>query len=234
MSEQSQSPAPDPTDLLARWGLQGRIAQEQQRDRWIASLPDPPEDQHQEMIDQFLVDRGLLSASAIQRWLRQDGLSQQDLLAQALRHRHWLAVCEKECGRQLPSYFLQRKSQLDQVSYSILPLPEEELSLELYLRIREQESDFETVLKQTPPYPELGERGSFGPVALSDLPEGLAQLLRVSQPGQLWPPKPIANGWALVRLDSSKPAVLDALLRRQLLLELGDQLLRSPEPPRGE
>ena len=225
MSEQRQSPAPDPTVLLARWGLRGRIAQEQQRDRWIASLPDPPEDQHQEMVDQFLVDRGLLSASAIQRWLRQDCLSQQDLLAQAQRHRHWLAVCEKECGRQLPSYFLQRKAQLDRVCYTILPLSDEELSLELYLQIKARETAFETVISSTPPDPRLGDRGSFGPVALSDLPEGLAQLLRVSQPGQLWPPKPIANGWALVRLDSSKPAVLDAPLRRQLLLELGAQLL---------
>lgn len=62
-------------------------------------------------------------------------------------------------------------------------------------------------------------------MALAELPEGLAQLLRVSQPGQLWPPKPIQQGWILVRLDQSQPAMLDQRLRRRLLLELGQQLL---------
>ena len=85
------------------------------------------------------------------------------------------------------------------------------------------------MLAQAPQHPELGERGRFGPVALAELPEGLAQLLRVSQPGQLWPPKSINNGWVLVRLEESRPAVLDQALRRGLLLELGEGLL-SQQP----
>jgi hypothetical protein len=93
------------------------------------------------------------------------------------------------------------------------------------MQLKEGEISFESLLQQLPPQPELGPRGQQGPVALAELPEGLAQLLRVSQPGQLWPPKPIQNGWILVRLDQSRPAVLDQRLRRRLLLELGQQLL---------
>lgn len=65
---------------------------------------------------------------------------------------------------------------------------------------------------------------------LAELPEGLAELLRVSRPGQLWPPKPIQQGWLIVQLDQSQPAVLDQSLRRRLLLEMGETLLKPDSP----
>ena len=99
------------------------------------------------------------------------------------------------------------------------------------MQIKEGEISFEALLQKLPAQPDLGPRGEQGPVALSELPEGLAQLLRVSQPGQLWPPKPIQQGWILVRLEESKPAILDQQMRRRLLLELGYQLLNQDVIP---
>jgi len=206
-----------------------RLDWEQRRDRWLQGIPAPPEEQHPSLVQAYLADLELRTPAAVQAWMQREAVGEADLLARAVRHAQWLAVCERHCGPQIPSYFLKRKSQLDRVSYTILPLAEQELCSELYLRLREQETDFDTVLAQAPQHPELGERGRFGPVALAELPEGLAQLLRVSQPGQLWPPKPINNGWVLVRLEESRPAVLDQALRRRLLLELGEGLL-SQQP----
>jgi len=202
-----------------------RLDWEQRRDRWLQGIPAPPEEQHPSLVQAFLADLELRTPAAVQAWMQREAVGEADLLVRALRQAQWLAVCERQCGPQIPSYFLKRKSQLDRVSYTILPLAEQELCSELYMRLREQETDFDTVLAQAPQHPELGERGRFGPVALAELPEGLAQLLRVSQPGQLWPPKPINNGWVLVRLEESRPAVLDQALRRRLLLELGEGLL---------
>jgi len=206
-----------------------RLDWEQRRDRWLQGIPAPPEEQHPSLVQAYLADLELRTPAAVQAWMQREAVGEADLLARAVRHAQWLAVCERHCGPQIPSYFLKRKSQLDRVSYTILPLAEQELCSELYLRLREQETDFDTVLTEAPQHPELGERGRFGPVALAELPEGLAQLLRVSQPGQLWPPKPINNGWVLVRLEESRPAVLDQALRRRLLLELGEGLL-SQQP----
>jgi hypothetical protein len=204
-----------------------RLEWEQRRDRWLQGIPAPPEEQHPQLVQAYLADLELRTPAAVQAWMQREAVGETDLLVRALRQALWLAVCERQCGPQIPSYFLKRKSQLDRVSYTILPLAEQELCSELYLQLREQETDFDTVLAQAPQHPELGERGRFGPVALAELPEGLAQLLRVSQPGQLWPPKPINNGWVLVRLEESRPAVLDQALRRRLLLELGEGLLRQ-------
>ena len=216
-------------EQLAGWGLAQRLEWERRRDQWLQAVPPPPEEQHQQLVQAYLADLELRTPAAVQAWLQREAVGEADLLVRALRHAQWLAVCERHCGPQIPSYFLKRKSQLDRVSYTILPLAEQELCSELYLRLREQETDFATVLEEAPQHPELGERGRLGPVALAELPEGLAQLLRVSQPGQLWPPKPINGGWVLVRLEESRPAVLDQALRRRLLLELGEGLL-SQQP----
>ena len=216
-------------EQLAGWGLAQRLEWERRRDQWLQAVPPPPEEQHQQLVQAYLADLELRTPAAVQAWLQREAVGEADLLVRALRHAQWLAVCERHCGPQIPSYFLKRKSQLDRVSYTILPLAEQELCSELYLRLREQETDFATMLEEAPQHPELGERGRFGPVALAELPEGLAQLLRASQPGQLWPPKPINGGWVLVRLEESRPAVLDQALRRRLLLELGEGLL-SQQP----
>ena len=204
-----------------------RLQWEQRRDRWLGGAPSVPEEQFPQLVQEFLDDHDLRGPAAVQAWMQREMVAEADLLARAQRHAQWLAVCERQCGPQIPSFFLKRKSQLDRVSYSILPLAEQELCSELYLRIKEGETSFEAVLQDVPAHPELGERGRIGPVRLGELPEGLAQLLRVSQPGQIWPPKPINNGWVLVRLEESRPAVLDRALRRRLLLELGEELLRQ-------
>ena len=225
MSDFSPTAVPLTPEHLAAWGLAQRLQWEQRRDRWLQGVARPPEDQHPQLVQAFLADLDLRSPAAVQAWMQREAVGEADLLARALRHAQWLAVCERRCGPQIPSYFLKRKAQLDRVTYTILPLAEQELGSELHLQIKEGEADFDAVLAQAPAHPELGERGRFGPVALGELPDGLAQLLRVSQPGQVWPPKPINGGWVLVRLEESRPAVLDQGLRRRLLLELGEGLL---------
>ena len=218
-----------PLETLQAFGLVGKVQQELQRQLWLSALPearDPvPEAELGQLVQAYLADMGLQGQSVVQQWMEQEGLGQAELALRARRHQLWLQVCEQQVGKKLASYFLQRKSNLDEVIYTILPMAELDLCSELHMQLKEGEISFESLLQQLPPQPELGPRGQQGPVALAELPEGLAQLLRVSQPGQLWPPKPIQNGWILVRLDQSRPAVLDQRLRRRLLLELGQQLL---------
>lgn len=223
-----------PLETLQSLGLLGRVQLELQRQRWLASLAEDqdqvPEAELSLQVQTYLSDLGLHSQLQIQYWMEQEGLGENDLALRSRRHHLWLKVCEKKLGKQLASYFLQRKSALDEVVYTVLPLAEQELCSELFMQLKEGETTFEALLQKLPPQPELGPRGQQGPVPLSELPDGLAQLLRVSKPGQLWPPKPIQQGWILVRLDASKPAVLDQPLRRRLLLELGSRLLKSDIP----
>lgn len=231
MSDPSPPAAAVPLNTLQALGLAGRVQLELQRQRLLAALPAASEPVGKAelalQVQALLADLELSSSTAVQQWMRQEGLGEAELAIRARRHHLWLQVCEQHYGKQLASHFLKRKAELDQVTYTLLPVAEQELCSELYLQLKEGETSFEQLLQQLPPQPELGTRGRQGPVALSELPEGLAQLLRVSQPGQLWPPKPIQNGWVLLRLEESKPAVLDQRLKRRLLLELGQQLINQ-------
>jgi len=234
MGDPSQAAAAIPVDTLQALGLAGRVQLELLRQHWLATLAaaKAPIDEAELslQVQSYLADQGLSSASRVQHWMQQEGLNQSELAIRAQRHHLWLQVCDQHCGKKLASHFLQRKNDLDQVVYTVLPIAEQELCSELYMQLKEGETTFDALLQNLPAHPELGPRGQQGPVALSDLPEGLAQLLRVSQPGQLWPPKPIQQGWILVRLEESRPAVLDQPLRRRLLLELGQELLNRDQP----
>lgn len=223
-----------PLDTLQALGLAGRVQLELRRQRWLAALPEAQqplaEAELSLQVQAYLSDLGLSDQASVQHWMAQEGLNQAELALRARRHQLWLKVCEQQLGRKLASYFLQRKSALDEVVYTVLPVAEQDLCCELHLQLKEGETTFEELIQTLPPHPELGPRGQQGPVALSELPDGLAQLLRVSQPGQLWPPKPFQQGWIMVRLDESRPAVLDQPLRRRLLQELGYTLLDHEFP----
>ena len=118
--------------------------------------------------------------------------------------------------------FLQKKSSLDKVNYSLLFFEDEALAGEIFVRIKEVECSLDDALKQSSQGPPGLSTGRVGPVALGEMPSALAELMRVSQPGQLWPPKQIEGGWVIVRHEKLWPAVFNRYERLRLLLELGD------------
>ena len=103
------------------------------------------------------------------------------------------------------------------------------LAKELHLRIKEGEASFEEIaLKRIRKVVSAEQRGLIGPVPLSQPHPILAKLLRVSTPGQLWPPKQLEKWWIVVRLEELHCAELtDSLKQRNCSLKLGDQHLEE-------
>ena len=124
---------------------------------------------------------------------------------------------------KLNSHYLDRKSQLDQVSYSLLRVKDQHLANELHLRIKEGEASFEEIASDYSEGPERQQGGRLGPVPLSQPHPMLAKLLQVSTPGQLWPPKQLEDWWIVVRLEELHCTELTDSLKQRLLFELGDQ-----------
>jgi parvulin-like peptidyl-prolyl isomerase len=73
--------------------------------------------------------------------------------------------------------------------------------------------------------PEKQAGGLVGPMPLSQPHPGLARLLQVSQPGQLWPPKALEGWWVIVRLEALHGAVLDGAMGERLLLDEGERAI---------
>ncbi|MBD2103738.1 peptidylprolyl isomerase [Leptolyngbya sp. FACHB-261] len=130
-------------------------------------------------------------------------------------------------GNKLESYFLKRKSQLDQVIYSLIRTQDVGVADELYFRIQAGEQSFAELAREYSQGPEAKTRGLVGPVELGGYHPTLARLLTVGRPGQLWPPTAVGNWLVIVRLEQRLPAQLDEATRQRLLDELLESWLQE-------
>ena len=196
-------------------------------DDYLQSIPPPSAEQLKAMVDQWCKQQRIDSPQKLQRWQQQQGLSTEQWQQFVARRGCWLLWCEQNLEDKLNNHYLERKSQLDQVSYSLLRVKDQHLANELHLRIKESEASFEEIASEYSEGPERQKGGQLGPVPLSQPHPMLAKLLQVSTPGQLWPPKQLKDWWIVVRLEELHCTELTDSLKQRLLLELGDQHLEE-------
>jgi parvulin-like peptidyl-prolyl isomerase len=171
----------------------------------------------------FMQEQGIETEEQLSSFLRLNLLSRHELeqqLLQPLRLQRYVAA------HYLPkaeARFLQRKTQLDRVVYSLLRLEDAGLARELYLRINEGESDFAELAARYAEGPERTTRGVVGPVPLMQAHPVLAERLRTGTPGVLMDPFRIEKWWLVVRLESYSPATLDDDTAQQMARELFEE-----------
>ena len=186
---------------LARFRLLGPYLRQQLLAELVEGLVLPEEDL-QKATDDFLRSQGIVS---------------QPLLLRQIIERDYLPKAEAR--------FLERKSQLDRVVYSLLRIADAGLARELYLQIEEGESDFAELAAAHAEGPERATRGVVGPVPLMQAHPRLAERLRTATPGVLIEPFPIETWWLVVRLESYTPATLDGPTLEQMARELFEDWL---------
>ena len=213
---------------LARLGLLDLAMRHRLMDAELASLPAPsPGPEVDQVLRRFLVEQELQDPAIRQEWCRLRGLQEQQLVTLALRPLRWQAFCEQRFAGTVETEYLRRKGEFDQVTYSLLRVKDADLAAELHQQIREGESTFADLASRFSEGPEQRTSGVVGPVPLATPHPSLARLLQISQPGQLWPPKLLEEWWIIVRLESLATAQLDEPLRRRLVLDQGEQWLRT-------
>ena len=205
-----------------RWGIEGSIKREIIIDRLIdeEKEAEAPED---ELIQLYLKNNSINTQEELARWMTTQNLDKSSLLARAQRHAKWIKVCEKKYKNQAATIFLKNKSKLDKVSYSMIWIEDEALANEVFVRIKEGECSIDDAILMSTNPPQGLAIGRIGPVKLLELPDALAELLRISQPKQLWPPIKVEKGWAIVKNEKLWPAVFNKEEKFKLLIELGEQ-----------
>ena len=216
---------------LARWGLLEQVLRERCIDRVLADRALPEPEQLTALRVEWERQQNLTSPEQVQGWMDQHGLDEEAIDRMAARSWQWLLWCQERWGTELQTLFLKRKPELDQVTYSLLRLRNGELASELYLQIKEGEASFAALASEFSEGSERETGGMLGPMPLTQPHPGLARLLQISQPGQLWPPKALEGWWVIVRLEKLHGAVLDPSMQERLLLVVGEraiaQLLQS-------
>ena len=214
--------------LLQAWGLQGLIQRELVRDQLLAKAIPLTEEQKQQAVSTYMAQLGLSTKVDLQRWMLAEAVDDAQLQCRAERFLAWCQLCDQRFRNQISSLFLKRKSALDRVVYSLHWVDDEALAHELFIRLKERECSFEQLFCSLPASREEGlPSGKQGPIALSEVPPALAEMLRVSEPGQVWPPRPAEGGWVIVQLEELQPAVFNQSLKREFSLELGDRWLQE-------
>ncbi len=176
---------------------------------------------------QFYGQHQIASEADRQAWLGRYGMTVAQLEALATRGLRIDRYRQVTWGPKLESYFLTRKGQLDKVIYSLIRTQDLGIAQELYFRIHEGEQSFGELAREYSQGPEAQTDGLIGPVELSVPHPTLAQILSLSQPGQLSPPTRVGEWLVIVRLEKFIPAQLDDGMRRRLLNECFETWLQE-------
>ena len=175
----------------------------------------------QQLVQAFLEEQEVEpTPEARAQALARQGWSENDLLQFATKaerlDRFKRAVFEQE----VELHFLEHKLDFDQVEYSLIRVRDENLAFELHQRLLEGEATFAELAPQFSEGPERESEGRLGPYPLSQAHEVVAEKLRISQPGQLWPPFFLVNIWLILRLERWDGARLNDERREEVLTAL--------------
>jgi len=209
---------------LERWGIEGSIKRELILDKIIENEANPNlKEEDEEIIKGYLKIKNIFTQEDLAKWMKNENLDNKSLLTRAKRHSKWVKICEKKFKNQAATRFLKDKAKLDQVSYSMIWIEDEALANEVFVRIKEEECTVdEAILMSTNP-PQGLKIGRVGPIEFRKLPDALAELLRISQPKQVWPPIKIENGWAIIKNEKIWPAVFNREEKNKIVLEIGEE-----------
>lgn len=211
--------AQDIPSLLKRYQLMPQFLRGVIEDQAIASFT-CTEAERSAALEQFHAQHQLTSPEAKAAWLQSQDMTEEELVQMAVRPVLIEKFKQETWSSKVNNYFLSRKTHLDRVVYSLVRTKNPGLAHELYFRIVEGEQTFEEVARDYSEGPEAQTGGRLGPVSLSQPHPAISKLLSVSQSGQLWPPRALAEWMVIIRLDKFMPAQLDDSMRRHLINEL--------------
>lgn len=188
-------------------------------DQAIAPLSCTPEEKAF-ALEQFKRQQQITEENELQTWCKHNNLTLSELETFALRPLKIQKFQQEKWGHRLESYFLERKEQLDQVSYSMIRFQDGGAAREIYHRLTEEEQSFAELAREHSQGAEAKNGGLIGPMPM-DMPHPtIARILKLSQPGQLWQPTQVGEWIVIVRLEKLIPAQLDDRMRWRLLHEL--------------
>jgi hypothetical protein len=212
--------------LLSKTNLLSRVIEEVIIEDAIADIELTPEEVETAQAE-FCQRHKINSPEEANAWAQRQYGTPDLIHTTATREKKLAKFKERTFGREVDSYFLQRKSHLDRVLYSLIRTTQVGLAQELYFRVHDDGHSFADLAKEYSEGQEAKTGGLIGPVELSVPHPALAGLLSVSKPGQVWPPKRIGEWYVVVRLEKFLPAQLDEPTQARLLDEMFQTWMRE-------
>ena len=212
---------------IASWGLLRKIKAEEIIDENISSIRLPNQDEFNKIVKQWCRFNKIESEEALNSWKILNGLIDESWEVFIVRKWQWSFWCINNFEDKISNYYLERKSYLDLIEYSIIRVKNQNLANELFLRIKEKEEKFEDIAYKYSEGAEKNTNGHIGPIPLGNAHPLLAHLLQISEEGKTNSPRMIDTWWVIVRKDKLFNTSLNDELIQKLALELGEIFLNN-------
>ena len=193
----------------------------------ICQVIDLPEQIEQRLVKTYEAGQGINTSDQRRQFLQQRGWSAEDFCYFATKGERVARFRHQVFADEVELRFLASKLDRDQIHYSLIRVRNGDLAFELHQRLQEGEASFEELAASYSEGDERHSGGRVGPVPLSQAHQRVVETLRISQPGQLWPPFFLVDIWLILRLDAWQGARLDDDTRTELLQELFDDWLHQ-------
>ena len=175
----------------------------------------------------FLSKTGINDKKSLENWLSKNGLDEKRLSILLYDELKIQKFKEEKFSASIESSFLNQKSSLDKVLYSLIRVESKSEADELFLKLDEEEASFANLASNYSRGVEKDFNGVIGPMEIGKLNPDLAERLRISKEGQLWPPFETNGWWIILRHEKSIPAKLDTNTRNSLLSNLYEKWMQS-------
>ena len=175
----------------------------------------------------FLARERITDQASLKAWLERQGISEPQMSQRLFRALQLEQFKQATFGPRVEPLFLERKANLDRVMYSMLRVRERAKAVELHLRLEEEEATFADLASNFSEGSERQINGLIGPMELGRINPVLGERLRISTPGQLWPPFEAEGWWVLLRHERHLPAQLDPPMQQRLIDEMYELWMRD-------
>jgi hypothetical protein len=155
------------------------------------------------------------------------GMNEEQLSAIASRTVKLQRFKQENWGHKLGTYYLERKSQLDRVIYSMMRIADGTIAQEVYFRAQGGEKTFGELAWKYSQGKEARDGGKIGPVTIESVEPEIAQQLLRLQPGKLSSLFILNNAYTFVRLEEIIHAQFDEQMQALLLDELFEKWLKA-------
>ena len=179
------------------------------------------------LLNDFIQKLGIPDQESFNKWIKEKKINEDKIEESALNDLRMKRYCKKKFELKAESRFLERKSNLDIIVYSMIRVQETSKAREIYLRITEDGEDFGCLATQFSEGIEKRTRGIVGPVPLGSAHPILIEHLKNKKAGEVQPPIFIDNYHIIVRIESYEPAKLDGFMREKMSEELFNNWIKA-------
>ena len=162
-----------------------------------------------------------------QDWISKQELTEVELfdkLSEPIRINNY---CKLEFGHIVERKFLERKDDLEEVTYSLIRVKDQFLANELFLRVNEKEASFGDIASEFSLGPEKDTKGIVGPISLTKSHPAVTEVLKGSKIGAVNNPIFVNDVWLILRLESFNKSILNEDMELKMSHELFNDWLNE-------